>query len=129
LVLWPPNHKYRAFTLADCTVSAVDDCAGELNVNLSGAIVSIYSDEPEDVDGNGDGHTPEDIVILGTASFMVRAERQGAGNGRVYGVTMTVTDGSGNSTLTTCFVSVPHDQSGDPAIDDGLTAGYSAPEP
>jgi len=121
--LWPPNHKYRTFRLSDC-VSVVDNIDGPIDVDQHGRIVSIYSDEPEDVVGNGDGNTLNDIVIANDVTFMVRAERQGKGDGRVYGVTFEVEDSSGNVQQATFYLGVPHDQSGDKPIDDGPSAGY-----
>ncbi len=120
--MWPPNHTYRTFDLSDCILSIEDACDGPLDVG-SATILSIYSDEPEDADG--DGHTFDDIVILGPTSFKVRKERQGRGNGRVYGITFEVFDAAGNGTEATCFVGVPHDQAGDPPVDDGPGSGYT----
>ncbi|MBN2180696.1 MAG: hypothetical protein JW715_02185 [Sedimentisphaerales bacterium] len=123
--LWPPNHKYHTFNLSDLVLSVVDDRDGELDIDGSCVILSIYSDEPEDAKGNGDGSTVDDIVILGPSSFEVRSERQGGGNGRVYGVTFEVVDSSGNSTVMTVYLGVPKDQSGKkPVVDDGVAAGY-----
>ena len=117
LKLWPANHDYETLSLSDCVQSLEDACAGDIDVDEMGTIVSIYSDEPEN--GTGDGNTEDDIVILDASSFMLRAERQGGGNGRVYGIAFEITDSEGNTVTDTCFVSVPHDQSGDEAIDDG----------
>jgi outer membrane protein assembly factor BamB len=114
LEIWPPNHKYHEFNLADFVVSAVDNCSDVLDVNAAGRIISIYSDEPE----IGDDHTTKDIVIQGDGSFKVRAERQGKGNGRVYSVTFEIVDGAGNVTLATGYVGVPHDKSGKPPVND-----------
>jgi hypothetical protein len=122
--IWPPNHKYAEYKLSDL-VTVEDACDGSLDIDAMGAIVSIYSDEPEDVKGNGDGNTKDDIVIVGPGSFKVRAERQGAGNGRVYGISFVLADPAGNATTATAFVSVPHDQSGKAAVDDGPGAGYT----
>lgn len=122
--LWPPNHKYHTFSLSDC-VSVMDNVDGQMDVDESGRIISIYSDEPEEVYGNGDGKTYDDIVILSNNTFKVRAERQGASNGRVYGITFEIEDESGNSTEATFYLGVPHDQSGDPPVDDGAGAGYT----
>jgi hypothetical protein len=73
-------------------------------------LLSITSDEPDN--GLGDGDTAGDIqgATLGTAdtSFALRAERSGAGSGRVYTVVYRATDGSGNSSLATARVTVPH---------------------
>jgi hypothetical protein len=117
--IWPPNHKYRTFTLADCVAKVTDNCVQSIDPNASGSIVSIHSDEPEEVKGNSDGKTFDDIVIVNNSKFKVRSERQGKGNGRVYGVNFVVTDEAGNKTESTCFIGVPHDQSGNPPFNDG----------
>jgi len=46
-------------------------------------------------------------------------------NGRVYGIRFQVTDSTGHVTEATCFVGVPHDQSGAAPVDDGPGAGYT----
>jgi len=124
LQVWPPNHTYRTFALSDC-VQFVDACEGPIDVDAVGRILSIYSDEPEDTDGVGDGSTVDDIVLLGPTSFMVRSERQGGSNGRVYGVEFELTDRHGYTVTDTCLLGVPHDQSGDVPIDDGPSSGYT----
>lgn len=118
--LWPPNHQLQTLTLADLA-TVTDACEGELNPNEVGAILDIYSDEPDN--DNGDGNTSGDIVIADDHTFSVRTERQGSGNGRVYGIRFEVSDSSGNTTQAVAFVHVPHDQSGGSAIDDGPSAG------
>jgi hypothetical protein len=124
LELWPPNHKYHSFDLYDFINIP------EGNVELSGKITSIYSDEPEDVQGNGDGNTTDDIIISGDSSFEVRAERQGASNGRVYGVAFNIQDEDENITEQGIFyLGVPHDQSGDPPVNDGSETGYTVTVP
>ncbi|WP_375772986.1 DUF5011 domain-containing protein [Archangium gephyra] len=122
--MWPPNHKMQPFKLSDCA-SMADQCDASASIDTMGTITSIYSDEPEDEIGSGDGHTMEDIVISGASSFELRAERQGKGNGRVYGVNFQVLDAAGNKTQSTCFFAVPHDMSGSVAVDDGANAGYT----
>jgi Domain of unknown function (DUF5011)/Thrombospondin type 3 repeat len=121
--LWPPDHSMRSFTLADC-VSVTDACSASPGIQATGSITSISSDEPEDLTGAGDGHTLGDILITGRDSFQLRSERHGAGNGRVYGVSFTVTDASGNSSQGTCYFKVPHDRPGEGALDDG-PGGYT----
>ncbi len=118
--MWPPNHQYETHSLADCVR---DLCEVDLDVNMAGQIVNIFSDEPEN--SNGDGNTTDDIIIIDNSSFMLRAERRGGSNGRVYGVTFDISDSAGNSTRDTCFISVPHDQSGAPAVNDGAESGYT----
>jgi|GEM_PF-2105529 len=123
-VLWPPNHKYHTITIADCVESVSDIC--DVSVTISDIVIErVSSDEPEDVRGNGDGKTMDDIVIVNSQKVELRAERQGKGNGRVYTIHFQVTDASGNTQTGFCKVCVPHDKSGDPAVDDGPQAGYT----
>ena len=85
-------------------------------------IASVSSDEEENAVGSGDGNTLDDIVISQDCkSVQLRRERQGSGNGRVYTITLAVSDGNGNVGTTTCQVAVPLDQYGDPAVDDGAS--------
>ncbi len=115
--LWSPNHTYSAFNVSDLVTSVSDNC------NVSGGIssvviVSASSDEPDDA--NADGQTINDIVIgADCKSVQLRAERRGDSNGRVYVVTLKVTDTSGNVSTATAKVSVPNSQNGSVAVNDG----------
>lgn len=102
-VLWPPNHKMVPVTI---TVSASDECS-----DVSSSIVGVTSDEP--VDGLGDGHTSPDWIVTGPLTLLVRAERSGTGDGRVYTVTIDVADDSGNIASGSTTIVVPHDQGRD----------------
>jgi hypothetical protein len=118
--LWPPEHKYRTITLAECAQAAQDQCAGSLPVETYGRIVRVTSDEVEDANGNGDGRTCDDMTIIqDTQSVQLRSEREGGGDGRVYTIHYVVDDPAGNTSAGSCRVSVPHDQSGDTAVDSG----------
>ena len=119
--LWPPNHKYQVITL---TITASDAC------DLSPAIsAGVVSSEPDDAKGNGDGNTTGDIKVTTTGGGILlssnddpevpwkpgeqlelRAERGGKGNGRVYAVTVTAEDASGNETTATEEIAVAHDK-------------------
>jgi hypothetical protein len=116
--LWPPNHKYHTISLADCVV-AVDTCGGVLDPNsVSARITCVSSDEPENA--LGDGNTGADIVFVNDTTVMLRSERQGTSDGRVYSIAFEVVDASGNIQQGVCPVSVPHDQGkGATAIDSG----------
>jgi len=109
--LWPPNHKLHTVTPEDC-IEVTDRCDGDVEVTFHAAT----SDEP--VNDNGDGNTEPDI-ILECDRVQLRAERQGGSNGRVYTLGWHAVDDSGNKTSGRCMVTVPHDQSGQAAIDDG----------
>jgi hypothetical protein len=101
--IWPPNHRMVKVT---ATITVADVCDPNPTVRL----LSIVSNEPDN--GLGDGDTENDIqgAVLGTddREFFVRAERSGTGTGRVYMVTYEARDASGNSTVKTATVSVPH---------------------
>lgn len=102
-VLTPPNHK---LVLITATLATSDVCDATPTIRL----VSITSNEPDN--GLGDGNQPNDIqgVAFGTddRSFQLRRERAGTGGGRIYTITYSATDDSGNSTLRQATVTVPH---------------------
>lgn len=98
--LWPPNHKLVAVTLAATVTDAVDPSPVT-------RIISVTSNEP--VEGEGSGSTSPDWVITGDLSVQLRAERAGGGSGRVYTITVESRDASGNASVQTVLVTVPHD--------------------
>ena len=106
--LWPPNHLLRRIEILGIT-----DGAGGTDFDLE--ITAVTTDEP--VAGPGNHHQP-DARIRSDGSVRLRAERFGGGNGRVYQIHFTATNAVG-SCSGTVRVSVPHDQSGAAAIDDG----------
>ena len=110
--LWPPNHK-----LVTVTATGATDPDGN---TLTTTITGVTQDEP--LLGLGSGDTSPDAVAVGGSPDQVqlRAERDGTGDGRVYRIAVTVTDGVGGSCTGTAIVTVPHDQSGAPAVDSGL---------
>jgi M6 family metalloprotease-like protein len=116
--LWPPNHKMAEIT---AVVEAVDNCDPDPEILL----VSITSNEPDD--GKGDGDFPRDIQQgdIGTLdlAFLLRAERSGGGEGRIYRIIYSATDNSGNVGLDSAFVRVPHDKSGAAFASVGYAAG------
>jgi M6 family metalloprotease-like protein len=98
--LWPVNHKMVPVRVA---ISASDNCSGAVC-----SITSVASNEPEN--GLGDGDMAPDWEITGGLKVNLRAERSGTGNGRIYTLTTTCTDGCGNSSTGIVHVTVPHDQ-------------------
>lgn len=114
--LWSPDHKYVSFNVSDFVTSVTDNCDSGVGVS-SVKIASVSSDEPDD--STADGMTINDIVIgADCKSVQLRAERKGDSNGRVYVVTLKVTDTAGNTTTTTARVNVPNSQNGTTAIAD-----------
>jgi endo-1,4-beta-xylanase len=113
----PPNHKYHAFAIADLVRAASDVCSHGLGI-ADVVITKASSDEADN--GCGDGNTTHDIVIgADCRSIQLRAEREGGGNGRVYTVSLHVTDVAGNRTDATVKVMVPPNGRSNTAVDDG----------
>lgn len=100
-VLWPPNHKMMPVVLS---VDAEDAC----DVSPNCSIVDVSSSEP--LDGAGGGKASTDWIVTGDLSLQLRAERTGKGSGRTYTVEVECLDASGNSTVGTATISVPHSQ-------------------
>jgi len=125
--VWPPNHEYVTFTIADMVASVADNC--NLNLTLGDVFIQYaYSDEYENAIGDGDGNTVDDIVIgENCQSVDIRRERAGELNGRVYTIVLGVSDGNGNYTEEHYKIYVCHDMGGSMAVDDGPSNGYTVP--
>jgi hypothetical protein len=96
--LHPPNHNLRLVTLSGAT-----DPDGD---TVSLAITTVTQDEP--LNGLGDGDTsPDARAATQPNKVLLRAERSGRGNGRVYRVSFTGSDGNGGSCAGTVTVGVP----------------------
>lgn len=100
--LWPPNHKLVGVNAA---YSAQDSCSAEVTCSLS-----VASNEP--ANGSGDGNTDSDWLIYTDTQLSLRAERSGKGEGRIYGLTASCADASGNLASGAGEVTVPKSQSG-----------------
>lgn len=107
-LLWPPNHK-----MVSVNISGIAD---PNNDNVAIRITKVTQNEP--VNSLGDGDTSLDAAIQGE-SVLLRAERSGKGNGRVYQVYFSADDGQGGVCNGSVKVSVPHSKSLDAVIDDG----------
>ena len=101
-LLWPPNHKMKSVIV---DVSASDVCSSATVCK----VISVNSNEP--VNGPGDGDTEPDWEINEDFEVMLRAERAGRGNGRIYTITVQCTDTSGNSTTENVTVAVTKNSS------------------
>ena len=108
--LWPPNHKLVQVRIAGVT-------AGSGSSGLEVRITHVTQDEP--VNGLGDGDEAPDAVVAAEV-VLLRAERAGGGNGRVYRIWFTATDAQQRTCAGSVAVQVPHDAHV-PAVDDGQT--------
>ncbi len=95
-ILPVPNHKMQDILVS---YEATDNC-GELSISLE-----VSSNEP--VNGTGDGNTSPDWEIVNNKLVRLRAERSGNGTGRIYTITVTATDPSGNQSSSSTRVTVP----------------------
>jgi len=86
----------------------VDVVASDNTAVTSCQILSVTSSEPDN--GLGDGDTAGDIQITGNLTLLLRAERSGKGNGRIYTITVECKDEAGNASTGTAMVTVPRDQ-------------------
>jgi hypothetical protein len=127
-MLWSPDHEYHTFEISDFVTSVTDGSTTGLSL-AEVFIVSVTSDEAEN--GNDDGNTLNDIIIVDCQTVQLRAERAGISNGRVYTINVAALDQSGNVGSASFQVQVPPDQSGSSAVDDGpayaVASGCSAP--
>lgn len=88
-------------------------------------MTGIGQDEP--LTGLGSGNTCLDAAGVGTAIPVLRAERAGKGDGRVYRVAFTADDGRGGQCTGTVRVCVPHDQRGQACGDQGAAVDATGP--
>lgn len=113
--LWPPNHKLVAVAITgirDAQGALVDPVRDPLTVTIT----TVQQDEP--INGLGDGDTSPDAVLQGP-TVLVRAERAGGGNGRVYQLQFTADTGRPAGHCTgTVLVCVPPNSQGT-CIQDG----------
>ncbi|HET7089767.1 MAG TPA: Ig-like domain-containing protein [Anaerolineae bacterium] len=96
VTLWPPDKVFHPVT-----VLGVTDPDGDM---VTITITGIRQDEPTGTTADGMG--------LGTSTAYVRAERDGNGDGRVYHIFFTASDGRGSCDGQVRVGIMPHDQSG-----------------
>jgi len=117
--LWPPNHKMKLIEIQNVT--------DPQNDTVTITVTGITQDEP--ANGLGDGDSSPDAVIQAgnqNDTVLLRAERSGNENGRVYQVSFMADDGflSCDGFIT---VTVPHSRKGAPAVDDGQNFDSTQP--
>lgn len=110
--LWPPNHKLVAVSLSGGT----DPDGDPVTITVTGVT------QDEALNGLGDGDTAPDAQVGAAPNqVLLRAERSGTGDGRIYRIAYTASDGHGGTCSGTVTVGVAHDQGqGATAVDSGL---------
>ena len=116
--LWPPDHRMVPIVITG--VTDPDDDA------VSIWLLGVSQDEP--VNGLGDGDTSPD-ALMSDGTLLLRAERSGRGNGRVYEVHFTADDGMGGRCTGAAHVQVPHGKQAPSSVDDGQFYDSRTPSP
>jgi hypothetical protein len=93
--IWPPNHKMYEINLK---YEGTDNCG------WTNTLITVKSNEPDQGGGNGD--IPDDWKVISDHHVWLRAEYLNPGKGRVYNVTITLTDAAGNTTSKTMEIRV-----------------------
>lgn len=125
-VLWPPNSNLVEVAI-DYTVSGENSDVGDdghagghvVDVGEDGSgqalacpntcVLTVSSNEPPP--GAANGTSSADWKVVDAHHVLLRAQRAGNGNGRVYTITITCTNNSnGLASNRTVTVRVPHDQ-------------------
>jgi len=115
---WPPNHKFVLVNVLGVT----DPDGDPVTITVTG----ITQDEAIKSSGIGSGMTCPDGVAVDTNedgnpdAAGLRCERNGTGDGRVYTVAFTASDGKGGSCTGAVTFCVPRDKDS-PCIDTGLS--------
>ena len=91
--IWPANKKMKDVWIDYTTM---DNCPAAVTTQLA-----ITSNEQINTG---------DWKIIDNHHIQLKADRLGNGNGRIYTITITATDQSGNKTTKSTAVTVPHDQ-------------------
>jgi len=97
--LWPPNHQMID---VEVNYNASDSCSAVT------CVLTVSSNQP--INGTGDGNTSPDWQVIDAHHVRLRAERAGTADDRIYTITLTCTDASGNKTVKQATVLVPHNQ-------------------
>lgn len=114
-VLWPPNHALVPVDIVNVTDPDNDQVVI--------TVTAVTQDEP--INGLGDGDTSPDAVIE-NGRVLLRAERSGNGNGRVYTIYFTAVDTHGENCTGSVKVAVPHSRKA-VAVEDGQS--YDSQQP
>jgi hypothetical protein len=98
---WSPSHDLINVGL---NATATDNCAAPVTLT-----VKVYGDE-DDESPTGDGTFSPDAKNVALTTLRLRAERSQKGDGRVYLIIITATDGAGNQAKKCLAVVAPKDK-------------------
>jgi len=116
------NHKYITIT-PDMVIERAEDVFGNIADLGAVSVISVSSDEPED--HIGDGSTLDDILIECPNKVMLRAERMGGEQGRVYTIHYRLTDANGTTSDDEMRIVIVKDNSDGKPVVYNRGAGYT----
>jgi len=116
-LLSPPNHGFVQVAVMGVTASG----GAPVTITITGIM------QDESVDGPGAGQTCPDAVGVGTAVALLRAERSGNGDGRVYHVSFLADDGHGGQCVGTVTVCAPLQRTIPTCVDEGSLFDSTSP--
>jgi hypothetical protein len=90
--------------VSETIVGVTDPFGSPITIVITGIL------QDEAVAALGSGNTSPDGTGVGTSTAMVRAERAGPGTGRIYFISFSATNTSGEQCTGSVPVFVPHDQ-------------------
>jgi hypothetical protein len=114
--LWPATHQMRNVAI---DYEVADNCSG------TRTSLSVTSNEP--VTGGSYGNMAPDWIVVNDHMVQLRAERGLFGSGRVYTITITATDSTGNTAQRTLQVRVP--RLPEHPFEDGILVVKALPNP
>jgi hypothetical protein len=110
--LWPPDHRF-----VRVGIGGVTDPDGD---PVPIRVTRVAQDEPLSSGGRGgDRNACADAIIDPDGGLRLRAERDERGNGRVYTIWFTASDGQGGTCDGSTQVCVPRDHGHLACVDDG----------
>ncbi len=117
LNVWSPDKELHPVQVSD----VIDPDGDPVQITITG----IFQDEPV-----GRGKNSPDGFGVGTDTALIRAERAGSGNGRVYEIGFLAEDSFGGTCSAAVILGiVPHDQSGDlDVVNDGTIYDSTVPD-
>lgn len=107
--IWTPDGRF-----VPVAITGVEDADHDA---LTVIVTGIFQDEP--TSPSTAANAGADATGVGTSGATVRAQRNGAGDGRVYHIQFTADDGRGGSCSGEVRVSVPHSRGQGPAVGGG----------
>jgi len=97
--LWPPNNKLIDVMLSYTVTAEAGEPSCDVTVSGNELIV-----------GSGTQHSTADWEIVDSHHVRLRAARMGGDSGRVYTITVSCVDGTGQTVSGSTQVTVPHDR-------------------